>query len=51
MLQLQLAAVVVFALLSAGIAVTPLTMTIRAIVAAGAVAWFLRLLVRTGKAQ
>jgi len=49
-LQLQLAAVAVFALLSAGVSATPLTMTIRGIAAAGTVAWFLRLLVRIGKA-
>jgi hypothetical protein len=46
LLQLQLAGTVVFALLSAGIADTPLTLTIRAVAAAGTVAWFLRMLVR-----
>jgi len=49
MLQVQLAAVVVFALLSAGVAATPLTITIRAIAAAVTVVWFLRMLVRVGK--
>jgi hypothetical protein len=49
-LQLQLAAVAVFALLSTGIVATPLTMTIRGIAAAATVAWFVRMLVRIGKA-
>jgi O-antigen/teichoic acid export membrane protein len=49
-LQLQLAGVAAFALLSTGIADTPFTLTIRAVAAAGTVAWFLRMLVRIGKA-
>jgi O-antigen/teichoic acid export membrane protein len=50
LLQLQLAGVAVLALLSAGIAETPLTLTIRAIAGAGTVAWFVRVLVRIAKA-
>lgn len=50
LLQLQLAGVAVLALLSAGTAQTPLTLTIRAVIAAATVAWFLRVLVRIGKA-
>ena len=49
LLQAQLAGAVGFALLSTGIAATPLTLTIRTIAAAGTVAWFLRVLVRIGK--
>jgi O-antigen/teichoic acid export membrane protein len=51
LLQLQLAGVAVFALLSAGLADTPFTLTIRAIAVAGTAAWFLRMFVRIGKAS
>ena len=50
LLQLQLAGVAALALLSAGTAQTPLDLTIRAVIAAATVAWFLRVLVRIGKA-
>jgi len=49
LLQLQLAGVAVFAVLSAGIADTPVVLTVRAVVAAGCVVWFLRELTRIGK--
>jgi O-antigen/teichoic acid export membrane protein len=50
LLQAQLAGVAGLALLSAGLAQTPLALTIRAVVAVGTAAWFLRLLLRIGKA-
>jgi O-antigen/teichoic acid export membrane protein len=49
LLQLQLAGVAVFAVLSAGIADTPILLAVRVVVAAGCVVWFLRELTRIGK--
>jgi hypothetical protein len=49
LLQLQLAGVAVFVVLSAGIADTPVVLAVRVVAAAGCVVWFLRELTRIGK--
>ncbi|GAA3349581.1 hypothetical protein GCM10020358_72270 [Amorphoplanes nipponensis] len=49
LLQLQLAGVAVFAVLSAGIAETPVVLTVRVAAAVGCVVWFLYELTRIGK--
>jgi len=49
LLQLQLASVAVFAVLSAGLPSGPVVLTVRAVAAVGCVAWFLRELTRIGK--
>jgi O-antigen/teichoic acid export membrane protein len=48
-LQLQLAGVAVFAVLSAGIADTPVVLAVRVVAATGCVVWFLRELMRIGR--
>ena len=51
LLQLQLAGAAMFAVLSAGLADTPVVLTVRAVATAGCVAWFLRELTRIGRAS
>jgi O-antigen/teichoic acid export membrane protein len=50
LLQLQVAGAAVLAVLSAGLADTPLVLTVRTIAATGCVAWFLRRITRIGQA-